>query len=242
MERHDRTPVATFFSETPFVAGETVGLSEGAAHHARVKRLEIGDLIRLTDGAGHRAIGAIQALDKKAATVSIDEVETVPSLGKIHLRVPVADRDRMLWLAEKSTELGISSWQAVRFTRSLSVNPRGEGEAFREKVRARMVSALEQSGGAWLPSLLADTSVEALAATLSEKRILLDVGGEPLACIARGIADGETTIVMGPEGGFESSEQQLFVQAGWTRARLATNVLRFETAGIAAVAALRAAE
>jgi hypothetical protein len=92
--------------------------------------------------------------------VATDAVRTVKRPTPIHFRAPVADRERMLWLAEKATELGVATWQAVRFRRSASVSPRGEGAAFHEKVRARMVSALEQSGGAWLPELMADTTVE----------------------------------------------------------------------------------
>jgi 16S rRNA (uracil1498-N3)-methyltransferase len=242
VERHDRAPVATFFADASFSAGEPVELSESAAHHARVKRLVEGDWVQLTDGVGRRALGAIASMGKKSAVVDVDTVDSIPAPRGIHLRVPVADRDRVLWLAEKATELGIGSWQAVRFRRSASVSPRGEGQSFAEKIRTRMISALEQSGGAWLPSILADLSLEELVGAAHALPILLDVNGVSLQSITRDHEEIEPTILIGPEGGLEGAEVSALIDAGWTRARLASNVLRFETAGVAAVAALRAME
>ena len=54
-------------------------------------------------------------------------------------------------LAEKVTELGVTSWRPVVWRRSKSVSPRGEGPTFQGKVRGRMTSALIQSGSGWLP-------------------------------------------------------------------------------------------
>jgi 16S rRNA (uracil1498-N3)-methyltransferase len=146
----------------------------------------------------------------------------------------------MLWLAEKAAEFGVASWQAVRFQRSSSVSPRGEGETFHTKVRARMIGALEQSGGAWLPSLLSDATLGTVAASPSESRILLDREGAPLASLLELPALGAPVILFGPEGGLESNEVSELVEAGWRRASVAATTLRFETAGLAAVAVCRA--
>ena len=239
MERHDRAPVATFFVAVRLVSGEPVELSEAASHHARVKRLVEGDCVQLTDGAGRRAFGFVSSIGKKVTAIDLESVEDVPPPPAIHLRVPVADRDRMLWLAEKSTELGVASWQAVRFRRSASVSPRGEGDAFGERLRLRMISALEQSGGAWLPTLLADTSIESVGALRYPLPILLDATGVSLRSVLAGNTGVEPTVLVGPEGGLEPNELSVLVDAGWHRTTLASNVLRFETAGIAAVAAIR---
>jgi 16S rRNA (uracil1498-N3)-methyltransferase len=163
VERDDRPPVSTFFADADFTPNSAATLGEQAAHHARVKRLAVGDRVQITNGRGAIARGAITTLGKTALDVSVDSVRMVPRPAPIHLRAPIADRDRMLWLAEKATELGIASWQSVRFKRSMSVSPRGEGEAFATKLHARMVAALEQSGGAWLPRLLEETTVASLA-------------------------------------------------------------------------------
>ncbi len=239
MERDDRAPVASFLAATPFQSGATVTLGEAAAHHARVKRLEVGDLVRLTDGAGTLARGAIASLRRGALDVSVSDVANIMPPAPVHLRVPAGDRDRMLWLAEKVTELGAASWQVVRWRRSMSVSPRGEGTAFAEKVRARMASALEQSGGAWLPRLLPDVDVSELTCDDSHTRILLDAEGPPI--LDAPLSGGEPVILFGPEGGVERDERDALIAGGWWVASLADTTLRFETAGIAALAVLRAA-
>jgi 16S rRNA (uracil1498-N3)-methyltransferase len=147
----------------------------------------------------------------------------------------------MLWLAEKATELGVASWQAVRFHRSHSVSPRGEGPAFAAKVRARMVSALEQSGGAWLPTVLADVDVESIRAESDTVHLVLDASGPPIVnVVGERSGDGGSVILVGPEGGIEGTELAALTAAGWRVASLGATTLRFETAGIAAIAVLRA--
>lgn len=239
MERDDRPTVATFLCDAAPAVGVVVTLGESAAHHARVKRLELGDLVRLTNGAGATGVGAITSLGRNALEISVDRANVVDRPSPIHLRVPIGDRDRMLWLAEKATELGIDTWQAVHFRRSASVSSRGEGPAFADKVRARMVSALEQSGGAWLPKILPETKLEGVTVDSGSSPILLDVSGEPLAAIVASRDTSSPVILFGPEGGLESSERELLTNQGWRLARLASSILRFETAGLAAVAVCR---
>lgn len=240
VERDDRSRLATFFSEATLAPGIMVPLSEAAAHHARVIRLEAGDLVRLTDGAGHLAFGDVTSLLRGAGQVNVEHVESVARPAPIHLRVPIGDRDRMLMLAEKATELGVASWQPIRFRRSMSVTPRGEGPAFAEKVRARMISALEQSGGAWLPQMLPDTALEQASVPAAASRILLDASGQPLLRALQLAPADETALVFGPEGGLEPAERDHLLSTGWRMATLADTTLRFETAGVAAVAIVRA--
>ena len=110
---------------------------------------------------------------------------------------------------------------------------------FQAKVRARMVSALEQSGGAWLPALYPDATVErAIASTSQGMRLLLDAEAPP---ILDEQFEGPVTIAVGPEGGMERDETAALVEAGWTRVSLGNTILRFETAGVAALAVVRAA-
>lgn len=239
MERDGRTHVATFLTDASLHAGSTIALSESAAHHARVKRLELGDHVHLTDGAGRVARATIAALGRDAVSVDVSDVEMISRPTPVHLRAPVADRDRMLWLAEKAAELGVASWQAVRFQRSASVSPRGEGAAFLAKLRARMISALEQSGGAWMPEILPDTTPDSLAVQDDELPVLLDPAGAPLSSLVSLPSSGAPVLLLGPEGGLESTEIRGLQARGWQLASLASTTLRFETAGVAAVAVCR---
>lgn len=240
MERRDRTSLATFFADELLTAGATVELPEGAAQHVRVRRLGVGDALQLTNGRGSLANARLVRLTKGAAAVDIDDVANVARPPTLRLFVPVADRERMLWLAEKIAELAVSSWHAVIFRRSASVSPRGEGDAFRRKARARMVSAIEQSGGAWLPEIFDELPLEAALVRSGEAgghaRFLMDPAGALLASHRPAAADA----MIGPEGGLESAERALIVEEHhWMPASLGETTLRFETAGVVAAGILR---
>lgn len=239
VERADRAPVATFHVPGPW--SDRIELGEAAAHHVHVKRLQDGDPVRLTDGAGRRAHGVLARLGKRGAAVLLDpaSVEHVAAPAAITLLAPVGDRDRMLLLAEKAVELGLTTWQPVVYARSRSVSPRGEGAAFREKVRARMVAALEQSGGAWLPAVHDERPLADALDVAGGQGLLLDGGGAPIASLCSSLA-APLRVALGPEGGLEPAERAALAEAGWRAVSLGGNVLRFETAGIAALAVLRA--
>ena len=244
--------LATFVTTEPFMTGHTVTLGEDEAHHIRVLRLEVGQQVGLLDGKGMRGLGALVRLAKRHAAVAVETTSSVEPPPSVHLILPVADRDRMLWLAEKVTELAATSWRPVLWKRSKSVNPRGEGTTFQQRVAARMAGALGQSHGAWLPVAYPDATVErAIAATPEGPRLVLDQAGEPIGLlVAEAIANAREhgagflkpiTIVVGPEGGMESAERELFKGAGFLPVSLGHTVLRFETAAVAALSVVRAA-
>ena len=234
MERTDRAPVATFFASDPLIAGGTVTLSEEAAHHLRVARVAVGECVALRDGAGKAAIGTLVKVSRTSALIEVSETSELSRPAAIHLLAPVADRDRMLWLAEKATELGVTSWRPVVWRRSKSVSPRGEGPMFQAKVHARMTSALIQSGGGWLPDIFPESTIDrAVAAAPLGTRLLLAKDGEP---IIRVPMKAPVTIALGPEGGMEPSERDTFIGAAFLPVKLGDSTLRFETAGVAAVA------
>jgi 16S rRNA (uracil1498-N3)-methyltransferase len=120
------------------------------------------------------------------------------------------------------------------YSRSRSVSPRGEGEAFDRKILARMIGALEQSNGAWLPAIYPVQSVEEIA---DRRGTVLDRGGAPLGSA---VPVSPLTLAVGPEGGFEPEELELLRDRGWTTTSLGAVTLRFETAAIGAVAFARA--
>ena len=225
-------------------AGADLQLDDDTAHHLRVRRLEPGTPLRVTDGAGTLGRATLLSINKRGGEVRLEEVGRVPPPLPILLLVPVADRDRMLWLAEKATELGLREWTPVRWTRSRSVTPRGEGDGFRAKVRARMVGALLQSGGAWMPVVnrecdLADLLTDEGAAGV---RVVLHGGAPALWTLDDVVARPArpVTVALGPEGGLEGGELDALIAAGFRPAGLGELILRFETAGIAALAILRA--
>jgi 16S rRNA (uracil1498-N3)-methyltransferase len=240
VECTDSTAVATFFAAEPLVVGGTVTLSDEAAHHIRVARVAVGDCIALRDGAGGAALGTLVKVSRSSALVDVSETSEIPRPALIHLLAPVADRERMLWLAEKVVELGVTSWRPVIWRRSKSVSPRGEGPTFQAKVLARMTSALIQSGGGWLPDMFPEATVErAISAAPLGTRLLLTQDGEPIAGVPM---HTPITIALGPEGGMEPAERDLFIGAAFLPVKLGSSTLRFETAGMAAVAIAAASQ
>jgi 16S rRNA (uracil1498-N3)-methyltransferase len=229
--------VNTFYATHILPTPGEYDLGEDAAHHARVKRLSVGDPVHTTDGDGILRSGRIVSIGKKELRVHLGQIEPVSQPFPFHLYIPVADRDRMLWLAEKAAELQVASLTPVLFERSKSVNPRGEGEAFRKKLVARTIAALEQSGGAWLTGVEETIDVEHLRVPVHASAYLLDRDGPPLAR-HRGI-HGEVHLVVGPEGGLTPGEKEYLLSVGWNVASVAEATLRFETAAIAGAAIVR---
>lgn len=231
--------LATFFCPDPLSVGRTAMLGAAEARHAKVRRLPMGERVRLVDGAGTVATGLLIRVGRTEAVVEVDDVQRVEAPEGIHLIAPVADRERMLLLAEKATELGISSWRPILWRRSRGVSPRGEGITFNTKVRARMIAALTQSGGAWLPVMHPEAQLQAaLAAAPPGTRWLLDADGEDVR-LRESLPP--ITIAVGPEGGVEPAERDLLLEAGFVPLRVAPLTLRFETAAVAGLALARAA-
>lgn len=239
MERTDRAAQVTFFSPDAFAPGVPVSLGDEAAQHARVLRLGAGEPVELRDGFGNAARGTLARVAKRSLTVDVTEVWQIPELPPVHLLVPVADRDRMLYLAEKCTELAATSWRPVMWRRSRSVGPAGDGPAFQSRLKGRMIAALTQSRGGWLPEIHPSAPVQrAIAASPDGTRILLDADAE-FTLVASELT-APVTIAIGPEGGLDPKERQEMIDAGYKPASLVGGTLRFETAGIAGLAIVRA--
>lgn len=231
-------PRAAFFHDGAIVAGTQILLTETEARHIAVLRIGVGERVALRDGAGNVANGTLVRLVRQQATVEVEDVRAVIPERPIHLLVPVADRERMLWLAEKAAELNVASWRPVLWQRSKSVSPRGDGPTFRQKVRARMISGLLQSHSAWLPELYPEAPPDrAIAALPDASRIVLDAGGAPPLSV---VVNAPIVLAVGPEGGFESRELDQLRDAGFASVSLGHSALRFETAAIAGVAVARA--
>ena len=240
MVRDNRETVATLFVDQPLAEGDMISLDQ-CADHIRARRLRAEDSLSLTNGKGVTAHGLLRGNDRAGWRLAIESRQMVSRKPAPRLFAPVADRTRLLWLAEKAAEIGLESWTLVGFARSASVAPRGEGSGFGDKVRARMIAAIEQSRGAWLPTVELDISVEALSNRSEQSRLLLCQGGRAFIPALRGATE-DCAIALGPEGGFESAELDRLADSGWTLVSLGSGILRFETAGVAALAIVRAVQ
>src|SRR4030081_962823 len=88
----------TFVTSEPFSIGQTITLGEDQARHLRVLRLAVGARVGLRDGRGTRATAVLVRLAKRHAAVTVEHAEASDPPPSVHLMLPVADRDRMIWL------------------------------------------------------------------------------------------------------------------------------------------------
>ncbi|MFI4970817.1 MAG: RsmE family RNA methyltransferase, partial [Lysobacterales bacterium] len=96
----------------PLQPGHTVELPAQAGEHiARVLRLERGHPLRLFNGDGGEYTGEIDSLSKRAVTARVLKAVAAPereSPLRITLGQGIARGDRMDWILQKATELGVA--------------------------------------------------------------------------------------------------------------------------------------
>ena len=233
-----------FFVPAGLAPGATVELPEAAAHHAlRVLRLGEGAAVVLFDGHGGewfaRLVRAGPVL--RAVLETFDAGDRLPALN-ITLVQGLPAADKMDWIVQKATELGVAAIRPVAAKRSV-VRLSGERMARRVQHWQQVaVAACEQCGCNRVPAvapLLDLPQYLGLAATHNDTRLVLAPGsGRGLRGMEK--PAGAVTLLIGPEGGFEEGEMCAALAAGFEPLALGPRVLRTETAGVAALAAMMA--
>jgi 16S rRNA (uracil1498-N3)-methyltransferase len=239
---------ARFYVDSDLQAGTDLALPDAVAHHAvRVLRLATGTPIVLFNGRGGE-FAAILRIDGKRAVAALGArhpVERESPLAVTLLQAWVAT-EKLDWIVEKAVELG--SVRIVLFGAERSV-VRIDGERRDRRLahlRLLAIAACEQCGRNRVPVIAAARDLDdALASCASESRFVLlpdaDSGLLVLASTAaQADAPAAMTLLVGPEGGFTPTEAARAQALGCAPARLGPRVLRTETAGLAALAALQA--
>jgi 16S rRNA (uracil1498-N3)-methyltransferase len=233
------------YVETPLTQGSTVTLPpDTASHLAKVLRARSGDELILFNGDGREFSGAIEAVRGSRVSASVGESRQVDreSPLAITLMQCVPRGDRMDFIVQKATELGVARIVPVLSQRSVVRVDKAQAESKAIHWRAVAVSACEQCGRNRLPAI---ESVQPL----------LDYLGKPVPRTLRLVFEPHSTtppdtvglngagavdIAIGPEGGFTSGELEAFRVAGFSQTALGPRILRSETAAIAAVVWLQA--
>lgn len=231
------------FVERPLAPGDEVALPEDAATHlVRVLRLREGEACVLFNGDGHDYAATLLAVGKREVRARIDARAAVDNESplRITLLQGIARGEKMDWILQKGTELGVAAFVPVASERS---EVRLDAERADKRVahwRSVVRSACEQSGRARVPGVAAPRSLAAaLDASPAGTRYLLD----PFAQQAIGTVQldaAECVLAIGPEGGWSPRDRGQLLDAGFIGVRLGPRILRTETAGIAAIAALQA--
>ncbi len=220
------------------LAAEEWRIEREAYHHLfRVKRLGVGETLRLTDGAGRARFAEVTAISRSAALARLGEEASAnePDL-EVELWVAPPKPERAAWLVEKATEIGVVAVRFVATERAARPLPAAQ----LERLRRVAAGAVEQCGRARVPELVVEAGIEALMARSPGGRgvILLDTAGTPP--FPAEVASGRLAVAVGPEGGWSAGERDRLVRAGCATWSLGARVLRVETAAIVAAGFLLA--
>ena len=236
------------FSPVPLSANTNVPLvGDQARYIGRVLRLKPGDGFIIFDGKGGEYPATVATISKTQVEINVAAIQAqnAESPLAIHLLQGVSRGERMDFVVQKATELGVRHITPVLSEFSVvKLDPK------RAKKRAQhwsniAISACEQCGRNVLPHIDApqplrnwfgdnmDNNPDSAAT-----RILLRPEAEsPLGSITK--PSGDLTLLVGPEGGFSDAEYEQAGIAGFTAASFGPRILRTETAAIAAIAVLQ---
>ncbi len=217
------------------------------SHHlVRVLRLAAGAPVEGFDGKGARFDARIERADPKACAIRLlaPIAACTESPLAITLAQGISAAERMDWTVEKAVELGAHAIQPIVCART-QVRLDAQRLQRRHEHWARIVeAACMQCGRDHLPELGVPLAFERwLAATdrrAARTRIVLDPRGAVRLAALRVDAAQPVDLLVGPEGGFDATELEAARAAGFQAVRLGPRVLRTETAGLAAIAALQA--
>lgn len=231
------------FVDLPLRSGTRIALPDANANHlARVLRLREGDACVLFNGDGNDYDARIEAISKREVVVELRGSRAVDTESPLHVTLlqGIARGEKMDLILQKATELGVAAVIPVVAERT---EVKLDAERAEKRVahwRSVIASACEQSGRARLPALAAPTALSDAARGLEGDavRLTLDPTGEVSLATVQ-IAKGAVVVAIGPEGGWSPRDREILSAAGFIGLRLGPRILRTETAGLAAIAALQ---
>ena len=232
-----------FHLQAVLAPGAELSLPPDAGHHAsRVLRMREGDAIVLFNGEGGEYAGRIVRLSRDGVAVQVGGFEPVEreSPLRVTLVQAISAGDRMDLTIQKAVELGVAAVQPILAERTV-VRLKGErGDSRRDHWQRVVAAACEQCGRNRVPHVAPALALADYRAPEGSLTLLLAPEGTASLRTA-GVTPGRPIVLAaGPEAGFSPREEAMLVSAGYAPVRLGPRVLRTETAGPAALAALSA--
>ncbi|NRR33077.1 16S rRNA (uracil(1498)-N(3))-methyltransferase [Oxalobacteraceae bacterium] len=233
-----------FFCSQPLALGALVTLPEAVAHHIQVLRLQVGAAVTLFNGEGGEYTAILASIEKKRVTVELKafsplEVELPYALT---LAQALPEASKMDWIIEKAIELGVAGFVPLAARRCVVRLSAERAEKKMAHWQGIIVSASEQSGRNRLAHLgqLHDFKDWIGQQDMHKRVIFTPRATQSLPDWARHQPPQALTLMVGPEGGFSEEEEELALSKGALALSMGPRILRTETAGLAAVAALNA--
>jgi len=234
------------FTDAPLEPGHSLMLPAPAAAHAlRVLRLKSGDAVTLFNGDGHdypARLVAASIRDVRAEVTSRASTARESPL-QITLIQALARGEKMDWIVQKATELGVARIVPVTTERSEVKLDAARGGKRLEHWQAVAIAACEQCSRNVIPAIEAPVELSTWLMTTGAmepgSRWTLHPDGATCARDLQAMP-GELLLAVGPEGGFGENDLDALHGAGFRGLSLGPRILRTETAGVVAIAALQA--
>jgi 16S rRNA (uracil1498-N3)-methyltransferase len=230
------------YVEEKLAAGKSLVIEGSAANHImRVLRSREGDAVTLFDGSGGEYGARITGFRRDSVQVEVQEHRDVERESRLDLTLAqgISRGERMDWVMQKATELGVARIVPVITERTIVKLDEKQSARKVEHWRGIVIAACEQSGRNRVPEVAAPCAFyEVLRKDdRAGHKLLLS----PLGRLnARELTlTGPATLLVGPEGGLSENEHELAVDAGFEQVRMGPRVLRTETAAIAALTILQ---
>jgi len=231
--------------DLPLAPGMELSLPEApAVHLARVLRIGVGDACVLFNGDGRDYAARVVASGKRELRVAVTDAVAIESESplRIMLLQGIARGEKMDLILQKATELGVAEVRPLGSQRSEVKLDATRGAKRLAHWRNVVVAACEQSGRATVPPVAAPGSLAEVLAGLPAGgvRLTLDPEGTLAISSLEVPATAPLLLAVGPEGGWSPADRDQLREAGFQGLRLGPRILRTETAGLAAIAALQA--
>jgi 16S rRNA (uracil1498-N3)-methyltransferase len=228
--------------EEPLHSGQKCIVGGSAANHImRVLRLRDGDSLTLFDGRGGEYGARISGLRKDSVQVDVLEHREAERESALNLTLAqgISRGERMDWVMQKATELGVTRIVPVITERTMVKLDERQSERKLQHWRGIVIAACEQCGRNRVPEVAAPVAYYEVIRAIepSATRILLSPNGTLRASELP--QSHHIAMLIGPEGGLSENEQEAAVAAGFQQVRMGPRVLRTETAAIAALTVLQ---
>ena len=227
----------------PLTSGRRHTIEGDAANHiARVLRLEPGALLTVFDGRGGEYAARIEALRKNAVIIEVQERSPASRESSLSLTLAqgISRGERMDWVVQKATELGVSRIIPVLTERTVVKLDSKQSERKLAHWHGIAVAACEQSGRDKIPDIVAALPLHDFLRAIDAQttRLLLSPTGTQRVNDLKA-PERKIVVLIGPEGGLAETEQRSAIGAGFLAVRLGPRVLRTETAAVAALTLLQ---